>query len=68
MLDYVQQGFTVVTSDYEGPTDDYGAGHESGYGTLDAIRAAQHELGLQPRTTPVGVVGYSGGVDRERMG
>lgn len=61
MLDYVQQGFTVVTSDYEGPTDDYGAGHESGYGTLDAIRAAQHELGLQPGTTPVGVVGYSGG-------
>jgi hypothetical protein len=61
MLDYVQQGFTVVSSDYEGPTDDYGAGHESGYGTLDAIRAAQHDLGLQPRTTPVGMVGYSGG-------
>jgi Secretory lipase len=61
MLDYVQQGFTVVTSDYEGPTDDYGAGHQSGYATLDAIRAAQHELGLQPRATPVGMVGYSGG-------
>ena len=61
MLDYVQQGFTVVTSDYEGPTDDYGAGHESGYGTLDAIRAAEHALGLQPSSTPVGMVGYSGG-------
>jgi Secretory lipase len=61
MLDYVQQGFTVVTSDYEGPTDDYGAGHESGYGTLDAIRAAEHELRLQPNSTPVGMVGYSGG-------
>ncbi len=61
MLDYVNQGFTVVTSDYEGLTDDYGAGHESGYGTLDAIRAAQHNLGLQPRATPVGMVGYSGG-------
>jgi Secretory lipase len=61
MLDYVHQGFTVVTSDYEGPTDDYGAGHESGYGTLDAIRAAEHVLGLQPRSAPVGMVGYSGG-------
>jgi hypothetical protein len=61
MLDYVQQGFTVVTSDYEGPTDDYGAGHESGYGTLDAIRAAELELGLTPKSTPVGLVGYSGG-------
>ncbi len=61
MLDYVQQGFTVVTSDYEGPTDDYGAGRESGYGTLDAIRAAQHYLGLSPSSTPVGLVGYSGG-------
>jgi hypothetical protein len=61
MLDYVQQGFTVVTSDYEGPTDDYGAGHQSGYATLDAIRAAQHALGLQSHTTGVGMVGYSGG-------
>lgn len=60
MLDYVQQGFTVVTSDYEGPTDDYGAGHQSGYGTLDAIRAAEHQLGLSA-TAPVGLVGYSGG-------
>ena len=61
MLDYVQQGFTVVTSDYEGPTDDYGAGHESGYATLDAIRAAEHELKLPAGSTPVGLVGYSGG-------
>jgi len=61
MLDYVHQGFTVVTSDYEGPTDDYGAGHQSGYATLDAIRAAEHVLGVQPPATPVGMVGYSGG-------
>jgi hypothetical protein len=60
MLDYVSQGFAVVTSDYEGPTDDYGAGHESGYGTLDAIRAAEHQLGLTAKA-PVGLVGYSGG-------
>jgi hypothetical protein len=61
MLDYVEQGFTVVTSDYEGPTDDYGAGHESGYATLDAIRAAERDLKLSSGGTPVGLVGYSGG-------
>src|SRR5579884_3545844 len=44
ILNFVQQGFTVVTSDYEGPTDDYGAGREEGRGTLDAIRAAEHQL------------------------
>ncbi|HEY2160579.1 MAG TPA: lipase family protein [Solirubrobacteraceae bacterium] len=60
MLDYVSQGFAVVTSDYEGPTDDYGAGHESGQATLDAIRAAEHQMGLTARA-PVGLVGYSGG-------
>jgi Secretory lipase len=61
ILAYVQQGFTVVTSDYEGPTDDYGAGREEGYNTLDAIRAAEHRLGLAAKTTPVGLLGYSGG-------
>jgi hypothetical protein len=60
ILSYVDHGFTVVTSDYEGPTDDFGAGRESAYGTLDAIRAAEHELGL-PAGTPVGLLGYSGG-------
>jgi len=58
---YVAQGYTVVTSDYEGPTDDFGAGRESGYGTLDAIRAAQKVLGVNAKTTPVGLTGYSGG-------
>ena len=57
---YVKQGFTVVTSDYEGPTDDYGAGREEGRGTLDAIRAAEHVLHLKP-TAGVGLLGYSGG-------
>ena len=52
----------MVTSDYEGPTDDYGAGRESGKGTLDAIRAAEHALGLAPKSTPVGLLGYSGGL------
>jgi hypothetical protein len=60
LLGYVRDGYTVVSSDYEGPTDDYTAGRESGYGTLDGIRAAENKLGL-PATAPVGLVGYSGG-------
>jgi hypothetical protein len=60
LLGFVRDGYTVVSSDYEGPADDYTAGRESGYGTLDGIRAAQSTLGL-PTTTPVGLVGYSGG-------
>lgn len=61
LFDYVSQGFTVVTSDYEGSTDDYGAGRQSGYATLDAIRAAEYVLNLTPKTSPVGLIGYSGG-------
>jgi pimeloyl-ACP methyl ester carboxylesterase len=58
---YLQQGYTVMTSDFEGPTDDFGAGRESGYGTLDAIRAADHQLHVSPRSTRVALTGYSGG-------
>ena len=61
MLPYLTQGFTIVTADYEGPTDDFGAGRESGQNTLDAIRAAEHTLGLPAGSTPVGLLGYSGG-------
>jgi hypothetical protein len=61
LLLYLASGFTVVTSDYEGATDDFGAGRESGYATLDAIRAAEHQLDLSADSTPVGAVGYSGG-------
>jgi hypothetical protein len=57
---YLAEGYTVVDSDYEGETLDYGAGQESGYGTLDAIRAAENLMTLPP-STPVGLVGYSGG-------
>jgi Secretory lipase len=60
LLGYVRDGYTVVSSDYEGPTDDYTAGRESGFGTLDGIRAAETKLGL-PSSSPVGLVGYSGG-------
>lgn len=58
---YLLQGYTVVTADYQGPSDDFGAGYEEGRGTLDAIRAAERQLGAEPGTTETGLVGYSGG-------
>lgn len=60
MESYLNAGFTVVDSDYEGESLDWADGQESGYDTLDGIRAAEHQLGA-PSTTPVGMVGYSGG-------
>lgn len=60
MQNYLQAGFTVVNSDYEGENLEWSAGQESGYNTLDAIRAAENELAA-PRSTPVGMIGYSGG-------
>jgi hypothetical protein len=58
--DYLLAGDTVVTADYEGEDLDWTAGYESGYDTLDGVRAAEHTLNL-PSSTPVGMVGYSGG-------
>jgi hypothetical protein len=46
--------------DYEGENLDWGAGQESGYNTLDGIRATEHYLGV-PASTQVGMLGYSGG-------
>ena len=60
-LQFVAAGYTVVTSDYEGEDLAYGAGQQSGYETLDAIRAAEKWLGVPETSTPVGMVGYSGG-------
>jgi pimeloyl-ACP methyl ester carboxylesterase len=57
---YVVAGFTVTVPDYEGTNLDWGAGQESGYGTLDAIRATENYLGASS-STKVGMVGYSGG-------
>jgi Secretory lipase len=57
---YLAAGFTVDVSDYEGTNLDWAAGQESGYGTLDSIRATENELAA-PSSTPVGIVGYSGG-------
>ena len=60
-IQYVAAGYTVVTADYEGEDLAYGAGQQSGYETLDAIRAAEKWLGVPELSTPVGMVGYSGG-------
>jgi hypothetical protein len=61
ILGYVSDGDTVVVPDYEGENLDWAAGQESGANTLDAIRAAEHLLGAPASSTPVGLVGYSGG-------
>jgi hypothetical protein len=58
---YVAAGYTVVDTDYEGTNLDWGAGQESGYNTLDGVRAAENLLDVPRATTPVGLVGYSGG-------
>jgi hypothetical protein len=61
ILGYVSDGDAVVVPDYEGENLDWAAGQESGADTLDAIRAAEHVLGAPAASTPVGMVGYSGG-------
>jgi hypothetical protein len=58
---YVAAGYAVVVPDYEGTRLDWGAGQESGYGTIDGVLAAEHILDLPEGSTPVGLVGYSGG-------
>lgn len=60
MAAYVAAGYTVTVPDYEGENLEWGAGQESGYGTLDAIRATERYLGV-PSSTQVGMLGYSGG-------
>ena len=61
ILGYAKAGDTVVVSDYEGEQLDWGAGQESGYGTLDGIRATESLLHVSAATTPVAMIGYSGG-------
>jgi hypothetical protein len=57
---YYALGYVVTVPDFEGTSLDWTAGHEAGYGTLDAIRATQSYLGA-PASSPVGLSGYSGG-------
>jgi hypothetical protein len=58
---YVGAGDTAVVPDYEGTSLDWAAGQEEGYNTLDGIRATENLLKLPAASTPVGMVGYSGG-------
>ena len=46
--------------DFEGEHLEWTAGQESGYGSLDALRATEHYLGMAS-DSPVGLTGYSGG-------
>jgi hypothetical protein len=61
MTPYLAAGDTLVVSDYEGEDYAWGAGQQSGYETLDGIRAAERFLRVSPRHTPVALLGYSGG-------
>ena len=56
---YLSQDFVVTVPDFEGTHLDWMAGRESGYGTLDALRATQNYL--HAPTAKVGLSGYSGG-------
>ena len=57
---YVTAGYTVTVPDFEGTGLQWAAGQESGYGTLDGIRATENYLAV-PSSTPAGMLGYSGG-------
>lgn len=57
---YLAAGYTVVAPDYEGEQMEWTVGRQSGYAALDGVRATQQLLGL-PSSTPVALLGYSGG-------
>jgi hypothetical protein len=54
------QGYAVTVPDFEGTDLHWVAGQESGWSTLDSIRATESFLGM-PSTQEVGLFGYSGG-------
>jgi hypothetical protein len=60
VLQYYSLGWVTTVPDFEGTGLHWTAGHEAGYGTLDAIRATESYL-KAPASTPVGLSGYSGG-------
>lgn len=55
------QGYAVTVPDFEGEHLHWGAGQESGWSSLDAVRATESYLGTEASATPVGLFGYSGG-------
>lgn len=55
-------GYTIVDADTEGQTADFAAGPEYGHVTLDSLRAATRSAATGiGATSPIGLVGYSGG-------
>lgn len=60
---FLDKGYVVVVSDYEGLDSLWAVGKNSGQGLLDAVRAAESfpDLGLSGSATPVAITGYSGG-------
>jgi hypothetical protein len=61
MTPYLAVGDTLVISDYEGEDLAWAAGQQSGYQTLDGIRAAENFLHVGHAHTPAALIGYSGG-------
>lgn len=60
MATYLARGYTIVVPDYEGQQSEWTIGRQSAQLALDSVRAAERFLGI-PASTPVGMVGYSGG-------
>ncbi|WP_203337346.1 lipase family protein [Nocardioides limicola] len=58
----LRKGWALSIADHEGLLGRFGAAREPGHRVLDGIRAALafEPLGLRP-STPVGIMGYSGG-------
>jgi hypothetical protein len=58
---YLSEGDTLEIPDFENEKLHWAAGQESGYSTLDSVRATESALHLTATTTPVALTGYSGG-------
>jgi len=61
MASFLTQGDTVMTTDYEDTNESWAAGQLEGYATLDGIRAVENYFHYYEPTTPVAMIGYSGG-------
>ena len=57
---YLTTNAIITIPDFEGTNLEWTAGHEAGYGALDAVKATESYFGL-PTSTKVGLTGYSGG-------
>ena len=61
---YLLQGYTVSSSDYEGPDAAFTPGHLEGMCLLDSLRAVSNyasSLGFNTKTPAIVAYGYSGG-------